>query len=184
MSRIHQAVVLITGIQAAGKSSVAQALAERLPKSVHLRGDVFRRMIVNGGADMTPEQQADAVEQLRLRYRLTAHAADAYFQAGFTVVAQDVVLGAELRHLVERIHSRPLLLVVLAPNQEAVAAREAGRAKKAYGPSDGQWTVQRLDESLRRDTPRMGLWLDTSTQTVEQTVTEILERAWTEAAVR
>jgi deoxyadenosine/deoxycytidine kinase len=34
-------VILITGNMAAGKSSVAQALAERLPKSVHLRGDVF-----------------------------------------------------------------------------------------------------------------------------------------------
>ncbi|MCP2164713.1 AAA family ATPase [Goodfellowiella coeruleoviolacea] len=180
MSGISQAVVLITGIQAAGKSSVAQALAERLPKSVHLRGDTFRRMIVNGGADMTPEQHADAVAQLRLRHRLTAQAADTYFQAGFTVVAQDVVLGAELRHLVEQIHSRPLLLVVLAPSQEAVAAREAGRTKKAYGT----WTVQQLDEGLRQDTPRLGLWLDTSTHTVEQTVTEILDRAWTEAAVR
>ena len=41
-------VILITGNMAAGKSSVAQSLAERLPKSVHLRGDVFRRMIVSG----------------------------------------------------------------------------------------------------------------------------------------
>ena len=40
---IGHAVVLITGIQAAGKSTVAQELAERLPRSVHVRGDVFRR---------------------------------------------------------------------------------------------------------------------------------------------
>lgn len=43
-------VILITGNMAAGKSSVAQALAERLPQSIHPRGDVFRRMIVNGRA--------------------------------------------------------------------------------------------------------------------------------------
>ncbi|MEZ4664472.1 MAG: adenylyl-sulfate kinase [Caldilineaceae bacterium] len=30
------AIILITGLMAAGKSSVAQALAERLAKSVHL----------------------------------------------------------------------------------------------------------------------------------------------------
>jgi adenylylsulfate kinase-like enzyme len=37
-------VIFITGIQAAGESSVAQAVAERLDRSsVHLRGDVFRR---------------------------------------------------------------------------------------------------------------------------------------------
>jgi predicted kinase len=45
-------LILITGLMAAGKSTVAQRLAERLPKSVHLRGDVFRRMIVNGQAEM------------------------------------------------------------------------------------------------------------------------------------
>ena len=46
-------IVLITGAMAAGKSSLAQALAERLPCSVHLRGDSFRRMIVSGRAEMT-----------------------------------------------------------------------------------------------------------------------------------
>ena len=35
------AIYVISGIMAAGKSSVAQALAERLPRSVHVRGDVF-----------------------------------------------------------------------------------------------------------------------------------------------
>jgi dephospho-CoA kinase len=36
-------LILVTGIMAAGKSTVAQLLAERLaPQSVHLRGDVFR----------------------------------------------------------------------------------------------------------------------------------------------
>jgi uridine kinase len=39
-------IILIAGNMASGKSTVAQALAERLPKSVHLRGDVFRRMVL------------------------------------------------------------------------------------------------------------------------------------------
>jgi adenylylsulfate kinase-like enzyme len=37
---LGHAIVMITGVQAAGKSTVAQALAERLPRSVHVRGDV------------------------------------------------------------------------------------------------------------------------------------------------
>jgi hypothetical protein len=45
-----RAVMLITGIQAAGKSTVAQLLAERLPRPVHVRGDAFRRMAVDGRA--------------------------------------------------------------------------------------------------------------------------------------
>ena len=42
------AIILITGIQAAGKSTVAQLLAEQLPRPAHVRGDLFRRMIING----------------------------------------------------------------------------------------------------------------------------------------
>lgn len=38
-------ICLTTGVMAAGKSTVAQRVAEALPKAVHLRGDIFRRMI-------------------------------------------------------------------------------------------------------------------------------------------
>ena len=161
-----QAVLLITGIQAAGKSSVAQLIAEQLPRSVHLRGDLFRRMVVRGRADMAPPPSPEAIRQLRLRHQLTAEVADRYFEAGFTVVAQDIVLGAHLTAVVQQIRSRPLLVVVLAPQPDAVTAREAGRAKTAYR----DYTVADLDTALRRDTARIGLWLDTSRQTPEQTV--------------
>jgi cytidylate kinase len=179
VTQLPQAVVLITGIQASGKSTVAQLLAERLPRSVHLRGDIFRTMVVTGRADMTPDASAEAASQLRLRHELTAAAADRYFQAGFTVVAQDVVLGSHLTEMIRGIRSRPLLVVVLAPQRSAVADREAGRAKSAYGP----FTVQQLDDFLRNDTPRIGMWLDSTSQTAEQTAAEILRRAWTDAAV-
>lgn len=90
-------VVLITGIMAAGKSTVAELLARRLPRSVHLRGDLFRRMVVGGRAEMTARPSEEAWRQLRLRYELAASVADRYAQEGFTVVLQDVVLGAERR---------------------------------------------------------------------------------------
>ncbi|WP_211222357.1 AAA family ATPase [Actinokineospora enzanensis] len=180
MTATHeQAIILITGIQAAGKSTVAQLLAERLRNSVHLRGDVFRRMVVNGRAEMTPDPSPDALRQLRLRHRLTATVAGEYFRSGFTVVAQDVVLGPHLGELIGAIHWRPLLVVVLAPRAEVIVAREAARAKDAYD----EWTVAALDQGLRTETPRLGLWLDTSDQTPEETVEEILTRAWSEGAI-
>jgi cytidylate kinase len=120
-----KAVVLITGISAAGKSTVALALAERLPQSVHILGDSFRRMIVNGRADITPALDHEAVRQLHLRYRLAAAVTDAYFEAGFTVIVQDLVLGADLAELTTTIRSGPLLVVVLAPRADAVAWTEA-----------------------------------------------------------
>lgn len=176
----ERAVLLVTGIPASGKSTVALLLAERLSPSVHVRGDLFRRMVVNGGVDMAPEPDEEAVRQLRLRHRLTALACDEYFRAGFTVVVQDVVLGEHLGEFVGLARARPLLVVVLAPRAEVVAAREAGRAKVAYR----DWSVELLDRSLREETPRVGLWLDTSEQTPAQTVDGILLRAWPEARVR
>ncbi|MEU6072729.1 AAA family ATPase [Micromonospora sp. NPDC047074] len=172
-------VVLISGIMAAGKSTVAEALARRLPRAVHLRGDVFRRMVVSGREEMTAEPSEEAWRQLRLRYDLAASAADRYAAAGFTVVLQDVILGADLPAMVDRIRHRPLAVVLLAPRPEVVAAREKAREKKGYG----NWPVAALDADFRAQTPRIGLWLDTSAQTPARTVDEILARAWTDGRV-
>ncbi|MFI8952214.1 AAA family ATPase [Streptomyces sp. NPDC053750] len=171
MQELGSAVVLITGVMASGKSTVAQLLAERLSRSVHLRGDSFRRMIVSGGEEFTPQPSDEATAQLRLRYQASATIADLYAGAGWTVVAQDVVLGEHLDAYLNWVTTRPLYLVVLAPTPEAVAQREAGRRKHGYG---GPWTVDILDQALRQNTPRRGLWLDTSHQTPDQTVDQIL----------
>jgi cytidylate kinase len=178
--------ILVTGVQAAGKSTVAQALAERLERSVHVRGDLFRRMIVNGRVEMGPANPpAEAVRQLQLRYALTAAVTDRYVDAGFTVVLQDIVLGSHLTDMVATIHTRPLYVIVLAPRANVVQAREDARrnarGKVAY--KQGDQGVAELDAYLRTATPRIGLWLDTSDQTVHETVGEILSRVWTEAAV-
>lgn len=39
---------VVTGIMAAGKSTVAQTLAARFERSAHVRGDSFRKAAVNG----------------------------------------------------------------------------------------------------------------------------------------
>jgi cytidylate kinase len=179
-------VIVVTGIQAAGKSTIAQALAERLERSVHLRGDVFRRMIVSGRAEMGPaDPPAQAIAQLLLRYRLAAMAADAYADAGFTVVLQDIIIGSHLAGVVAAIRSRPLYVVVLAPRAGVVQARDRARhlvrGKLAYKPGDQ--SPAELDAAFRRQTPRIGLWLDTSAQTVPETVEEILGRFQGEAEV-
>ncbi|MFH8553478.1 AAA family ATPase [Streptomyces celluloflavus] len=158
-------VIVISGISAAGKSTVAQALAERLPRSAHVRGDTFRRMVVNGQVHMTAEAPPEAVAQLRLRYRLAAASADAYVEAGFTAVLQDILLGEHLLEITEMIRSRPLAVVMLAPDPDVVARREEKRSKTGYG---SDWQPKDLDKVLRDGTPRIGLWLDTSHQTVDE----------------
>lgn len=174
-------VVLVTGVSAAAKSTVSDLLARRFDRAVHVKSDIFRRMVVAGRAEMTSDPSPEARRQLRLRYALGAATSDAYFNAGFSVVVQDVVIGTMLRDYVGMMESRPLCVVSLAPRPDVVAAREATRAKSAY--QSGFDTIAALDEALRRETPRIGMWLDTSEQTPNETVDEVVERAWGEARI-
>jgi chloramphenicol 3-O-phosphotransferase len=161
---------VITGIMAAGKSTVAQALAERFDRAVHLRGDLFRRSVVSGRVDMSSNPSTEALDQLKLRYELAASCADRYVEAGFVTVMQDVILGPMLIDVIGMFKTRPVALVVLAPTPQAVADRERDRAKVGYQ----HFSPAQLDADLRARTPRIGLRIDTTDMTVDATVQHIL----------
>jgi broad-specificity NMP kinase len=177
-----QPVVLITGIPASGKSTVADLLARRFDRGVHVRGDIYRRMVVTGRQEMTAAPSDEAWRQLRLRYHLGAAAADAYHEAGFSVVVQDVVIGPVLGDYVAAIGSTPLIVIVLTPRPDVVAQREEERGKAAY--RDGVHTLHQLHRALLSDTPRVGMWLDSTDQRAEETVDEIVERGFYAGRVR
>jgi chloramphenicol 3-O-phosphotransferase len=166
-------VIVVTGVMAAGKSTVSQLLAERFSRAVHLRGDEFRRVVVRGRVDMSPHGDPEAERQLALRHRITARTADAYADAGFTVVVQDLFVGTSLMPFLEQVSARPLSLVMLAPDVGTVMRREAERVKVGYGDL---WSIRDFDTKVRAETPRIGLWLDSSQQTPEETVEEIVSR--------
>lgn len=170
MSDKPPAIYLVTGIMAAGKSTIAQALAERIPRSVHLRGDVFRRMIVNGEAALDLELSPEGQAQLDLRQDLAVAAAKTYRAAGFSVVYQDIVIGPDLVR-VSRMLGEDTRIVVLCPSAEVVAEREAARPKSGYSP---HFSPEAFDRVFRERTPRVGLWLDTTSMTETETVDAIL----------
>lgn len=70
------------------------------------------------------------------------------------------------------IRGRPCHVVVLMPSLDTLAAREAARQQKGYTA----WTIEALYEGFAATTPHAGLWLDTSDETAEETVDEILAR--------
>lgn len=162
---------IITGAMAAGKSTTAEHLARRLDPSVHLRGDVFRRMIVNGAAAMGPELSVEALGQLALRRRLACDAAQAYFEAGFSVVYQDILIGAALQDVAERLRHLSPAIVVLDPEPDVLARRDRARSKTGYG---AHFPPTVLASALKHETPRLGLWIDNADMTVDEVVDRIL----------
>ena len=91
--------------------------------------------MVTGRAEMGPHAGSEALDQLQLRYRLGAAIADAYFDAGFSVVVQDVVLGPALVEYTKLIRSRPLCVSADRAVDRLVGAdaRRDGRADHRAG---------------------------------------------------
>jgi len=170
---------VLTGVMASGKSTVADLLARRFERAVHLRGDVFRKMIVAGRDPISPPIGEEARRQLALRHRLAAQAAEEYRRAGFTVVLQDIYLGDDLDRVVSLLPTAPVFVVALVPTASAVTERARRREKGGYG----EWSVEELCAGFEAETPRIGLWLDTTSLTPEETVDTILSRRG-EARVR
>lgn len=170
---------VITGVMAAGKSTVAQLLAQRFSRSVHVRGDAFRTMIVNGRDPIEPPLDDEALGQLDLRQRIAANVANEYWREEFTIVMQDIYAGPALSNVIGRLEISPLYVIVLIPRPDVVAQRERDRVKSGYL----SWDVEQFCTDFANETSHVGLWLDTSDQTPDETVEEIL-RARLDARVR
>lgn len=172
------AIWLVTGAQASGKSTVADLLARRFERGVHVRGGQFYRWAVRGWVQVGDNDEEEVRRLLDLRYRLSSQVAVEYAAAGFTTVVQDNIYGIDVERWLGRVSSVSTHLVVLRPRVEIVEQRDGQRqrvvGKVAYR---GGYTPAINDEhvaSTRRD---LGLWLDTSDQHPEETVDEILRRA-------
>jgi hypothetical protein len=175
---VGAAVWLITGAQASGKSTVADLLARRFERGVHVRGGQFYRWAVRGWVHVgEPGRDHEIQRLLDLRYRLSSTVADEYAAAGFTTVVQDNIYGPDVEAWLDRIAARPRHLVVLRPSAAVLEQRDEHRrqhlGKVAYR---GGFTPALNDEHVAATRRDLGLWLDTSDRTPEETVEAILAR--------
>jgi hypothetical protein len=170
--------VVISGTQGAGKSTVAQRLAAASERGAWISADTLQRMIVAGGRwpeGRTPSDEALA--QLRLRLKHACLLGMSFANAGFTAVIDDLVIGSRFDDLLADLAGQRFVFVMLTPRLEVVRQREAGRGTRLWE----HWAW--LDDEIRHRTPRVGLWLDNSDQTPEETTAAILARGWTEGLV-
>ncbi len=164
-------IFIVSGIPGAGKTTVSGLLARRFDRGVHLEADIFQKLIVTGGLFPDKEPEEEAWRQLRLRSKHVAMLADSFLENGFWPVIDDVVVGLRLLEVLEDIKSRPLYFVLLLPRLDVVEQRDRTRDEKHVFDIWGH-----LDEVAREETPKQGLWLDSSDMSAEETVDEILSR--------
>ena len=165
-------LIVISGVSAAGKSTVARLLAQRFERGVCVPGDAIRAMIASRCIDMRPGAEQEALRQLALRYAGALSVARVFLAGGFDVVVEDVIIGPILHEFLTLVPVPEFHLVFLDPDAAAIRQRELERDRIAYGP--GRWSDDGLQTVLRAETDRLGLWLDTTGQSAAETVESIL----------
>ena len=175
IERHEPTLFVISGTQGAGKSTVARLLAGASSAAPGSAPTLLQKMIVSGGR--WPEGAAmsgDAERQLRLRLVHACLLGRSFVAAGITAVVDDIVIGSRLDELLDALAGERFVFVMLTPRLDVIRERERERRTALWK----QW--EWLDEEIRTKTRRLGLWLDSSDQTPDETVDTILARAWTE----
>lgn len=158
-------LLLVTGAPGTDRTTVAYAVAARLPRAVHVDAQAVHEMVVSGAVPM-PEWMTEptsepappeAVEQLFLRWLAGIAVAETYQRAGFDAVISDEVPGDFLDDLLDFVSPAPLHLVVLDPAAAARLGAADGGPRGvglrldpgALGPeATADAVLARLDEAL------------------------------------
>lgn len=158
----------------AGKSTVADLLARRLPKAARLSGDVVAGMILGGRVWALGEPAVEARRQVELTNRNLAMLANSVTSAGSTAVIETVILDrAQLEALIAALALTPML-IVLSLGITTCQARNATRDDRERWEFAG---YDQLEAHMASEFGDLGWWLDTAQLTPEQTVDRIIREA-------
>jgi predicted kinase len=170
-------MIFITGGPASGKSTIAQAVARRLDKRVHIRVDQLREMVIAGLAMPTGTWTADATQQFRLARTAAIQMARTYADAGFAAIIDDVCIP---EHFAQDYAALPaqetVRRILLKPTQQALLDRLA----KRNAPFDqflagfAPWVYACMDAI-----PQAGwIVLDSSNWTIEETIEQVVRASF------
>ncbi|WP_052465913.1 AAA family ATPase [Mobilicoccus massiliensis] len=170
-------IVLVNGLPGSGKTTVAAGLAARLSRAAVVEGDHLQHgMTVSGCVGPGEEPADESWTQLDLRWRNIAALATNFYDAGFSVVVDSLVIPSLLHDLRSALGTRPLAYVHLDPARSVGLARDAARGTKRIGDRF-DWVAAEF-EPLRE----LGVWIDSTEQSPRQTVDAAYDALTTGAA--
>ncbi len=168
---------LISGVPGSGKSTVADALARKYPRGVHLPMDDLRQLVRSGLASPLDWNSETSV-QFEIARRNAARLAADYVASGFTVVIDDVVREADMPQFLPHMGGLTPRKVLLSPSIFVVHRRNSQRTNKTFDTKILEPVATRMHGQLIAGCPPEAGWyvLDTSRRSVNATVDTILKR--------
>ncbi len=163
-------LLVVSGLPGAGKSTIANALARTLVPCAHVEADRLHDFIVSGAESPGAHgASTTAALQLRLRLHNAVILARSFNESGISAVIDDIVAGNRYLDLVDELGGDPFHFVMLTPPLDVMKQRW----RRMGSPFADSWDW--IDVEIRTATPRVGLWIDNSELTVDETTNIILE---------
>jgi thymidylate kinase len=169
-------IFVISGMPAVGKSTVCKAMMKRFELGVHIPVDDLRAMVVSGIAQPLPVWTDAAARQFALARANAVQMALLYSHAGFSVAIDDVFSSNDFESDYKPHFTGNLPhCIMLLPKLEIALQRNATRTYKDFHPEALESVIKHLHAEYSAMDRQGWYTIDSSDQSVEETVDSILK---------